>query len=334
MNNEVLIFAELTPAFKISQVAFELAGVAKNLTNKIDNSKLSAVIINKICNYDKIVEELKNTGFDKVYLIKNDIYKEYSTELYTNAICELIKEIQPKVMLFGATRTGRDLAPRVSSRLNLGLTADCTGLDITEDGNLAATRPTFGGNLMATILSKSPTQMATVRPNVFSAKNNQPSENIKIEEKFYHTTHAIDKVELLKFIPFNSSQKNALTEAQIVVAGGKGMKNEKGFALLQEFADLINAQVGASRQAVNMGLAESSIQIGQTGKTVMPKIYIACGISGAIQHIVGMNMADKIIAINNDANAPIFKYADYGIVGDAFEIIPQIMEIIKDNKQE
>ena len=331
MGKEILIFSEITPDFKIAQVVLELATEAKKLRAKLKDSKLCAVIINKCADYNEINKKLASAGFNKVYLIKNDNYKNYSTELYTNAICELIKEIQPLIMLFGATRTGRDLAPRVSARLNLGLTADCTELDINENNQLAATRPTFGGNLMATILSKSSTQMATVRPNVFKAELSEDSGQIEVDEKFYHTTHAIDKVELIKFEPFSMSGNDSITNAEIIIAGGYGMKGKEGFELLQKVADKIGAKVGASRKAVEAGWADSSIQIGQTGKTVTPKIYIACGISGDIQHLVGMNSSDKIIAINSDPNAPIFKNADYGIVGDVFEVLPNVIDIINNN---
>ena len=330
-SRDVLIFAEITPNFKIAPVVSELANEGRKLTSKLNGAKLSAVIINDLTDYTKINIQLAQSGFDKVYMIKNLNYKIYSTELYTNALCELIKDVNPQIVLFGATRTGRDLAPRVSARLNLGLTADCTKLDINENGLLAATRPTFGGQLMATILSKSQTQMATVRPNVFKNNINLNKKVIEVEEKFYNMTHAIGNTEILNFIRFSQSNSENISDAEIIVAGGRGMKNNEGFGLLKDLADLIGGKVGASRGAVDMGIADSSIQIGQTGKTVTPKLYIACGISGAIQHIVGMNSSQKIIAINSDKNAPIFKNADYGIVGDVFEVIPKLIEKLKEN---
>ena len=329
MPGEIFVFAEITPKFKIAPVVFELGTKALELAQKRGDTKVSAVICNKCADYSDIIQELAIYGFDRVYLIKNDNYSNYSTELYTNAICELVKEIKPEIMLFGATRTGRDLAPRVSARLNFGLTADCTELDINENGKLAATRPTFGGNLMATILSKSETQMASVRPNVFKAVGLDEPKNIDVQEKFYHTTHAIDKVEVLDFKSFIANEVKNITDAEIIVAGGLGMKSKDGFDLLYNFAQKIGASVGATRPAVEAGCADSSVQIGQTGKTVTPKIYIACGISGAIQHLVGMNSSYKIIAINTDPNAPIFKNADYGIVGDVFEVLPKLNEIIE-----
>ena len=323
---EILIFSELTPEFKVTQVVFELAAKAGELAKKLCDTKVCAVIVNKNINYGEITADLSKYGFDKVYLIKNDDYEKYSTELYTNAICELIKEIKPEIMLFSATRIGRDFAPRVAARLGFGLTADCTDLDINESGQLASTRPTFGGSLMATILSKSQTQMATVRPNVFKAVSVEVPKQIEVEEKFYNYDGINNFVETIDFKPFDIKNGKNIVDAEIIVAGGMGMKNKEGFELLQKLADILGGQVGATRKAVEAGLADVSVQIGQTGKTVTPKIYIACGISGAIQHLVGMNSAKQIIAINSDPNAPIFKNADYGIIGDVFEILPDIIK--------
>ena len=252
-------------------------------------------------------------------------------------------------MLIGATNIGRDIAPRISGALGTGLTADCTNLDINEKGQLAATRPTFGGQLMATILCKTYPQMATVRPNVFKVN---PIDNF-VDTEFISRPINIDlnnnKVRIVEFKKTIENVINELDSAEIIVAGGKGLKNAEGFKLinslifssfisspimdlyitlklLKQFADKIGASVGATRVAVEMGLAPQSAQIGQTGRTVTPKIYIACGISGAIQHTVGMEGAQHIIAINNDENAPIFDIADTGIVGDFFEIIPKFLE--------
>lgn len=329
---EILIFSELTPDFKVVNVVFELMTKAKELARKLGDTKVSAVIANKNRDYDEIISNISKYGFDKVYLIKNNLLENYSTTLYTEAVCRLINEINPEIMLFGATRLGRDLAPRVAARLGFGLTADCTELDINENGQFAATRPTFGGSLMATILSKSQTQMATVRPNVFKAMPVETPSQIEMVEKLYNFDDINDLVELVSFKPFERNDGKNIVDAEIIVAGGIGMKNKEGFQLLKKLADTLGGQVGASRKAVEAGLADVSVQIGQTGKTVTPKIYIACGISGAIQHLVGMNMSDKIIAINSDPNAPIFKNADYGIIGDAFEILPKIIEKLQGYK--
>lgn len=272
-------------------------------------------------------EAFINSGFDYVYVAENNRFTHYSTELYSKVAVDIIKEINPDIILIGATTQGRDLAPRISASLHTGLTADCIGLDINEKGQLAATRPTFGGKLMATILCKTLPQMATVRPKVFKPA----PQNIVKDTKFVYIKPEIDniqkKVEFIDFVKGLNTAINELDSAEIIVAGGKGMKNEAGFELLKNFAESIGACVAASRGAVDMGLASADIQIGQTGKTVTPKLYIACGISGAIQHIVGMQDSDKIIAINTDEKAPIFDHCDCGIVGDVFDILPKLQKI-------
>ena len=272
-------------------------------------------------------EAFINSGFDYVYIAENNRLTHYSTELYSKIAVDIINEVKPDIILIGATTQGRDLAPRISSSLHTGLTADCIGLDINEQGKLAATRPTFGGKLMATILCKTLPQMATVRPKVFKPA----AENIIKDTKFIYIKPEIDniekKVDFIEFVKGLNTSINELDSANIIVAGGKGLKNEAGFELLKNFAESIGACVAASRGAVDMGLAPADIQIGQTGKTVTPKLYIACGISGAIQHIVGMQDSDKIIAINIDEKAPIFQHCDCGIVGDAFDILPKLTEI-------
>ena len=240
-----------------------------------------------------------------------------------------MREIQPEIFLIGATNQGRDLAPRISTALHTGLTADCTGLDINAKGQLAATRPTFGGQLMATILCKNLPQMATIRPKVFKPA----SENIVKKAEIITMPVNLDglekRVELLEFKKAITKELNDLDSAEIIVAGGRGMKNAQGFLLLKEFADKLGGTVGATRLAVEMGLATHDMQVGQTGKTVSPKLYIACGISGAVQHTIGMADSERIIAINSDKNAPIFEIADYGYVGDVFEVVPQLVELLR-----
>lgn len=232
--------------------------------------------------------------------------KELGDEVVTVSIAqnaiEKIKELKPDIVLIGATNKGRDLAAQTASALNTGLTADCTDLRI-EDGDLIAIRPTYGGELMAEIKCKTKPQMATVRAGVFQSYENEIGEP-------------------------NSSPESLVPSHEIVIAGGRGMKNKQGFELLQQLADKLGAKLGASRGAVDMGIAPKSIQIGQTGNTVKPKTYIACGISGAIQHTVGMDKSTKIIVINKDKSAPIFKLADVGIVGDVFEILPELIKKI------
>lgn len=322
--NKILLYAEITKENYIHTVLFELANKANELSEKLNNAEISALLIAPKGLTENYKEAFINSGFDKVYIAEDNRFTHYSTELYSKVAIDIIKEIAPDIILIGATTQGRDLAPRIATSLHTGLTADCTGLDINEKGQLAATRPTFGGKLMATILCKTLPQMATVRPKVF-----KPAEknNVKDTEFIYKNpdiSEIVKNVEFVEFIKSLKSTINELDSASIIVAGGRGLKNELGFELLKEFANSINAAVGASRAAVDMGLAPSDIQIGQTGKTVAPKLYIACAISGAIQHTIGMSESDKIIAINTDKNAQIFEICDCGIVGDAFEILPKL----------
>ena len=328
MSN-ILLYAEVTHENYLHTVLFELANKAQELSQKLDNAEVSALLICKKGLAELYKEAFVNSGFDNVYVAEDNRFTHYSTELYSKVAIDIIKDINPDIILIGATTQGRDLAPRISSSLHTGLTADCTGLDINDKKQLAATRPTFGGKLMATILCKTLPQMATVRPKVFKPAK----ENIIKDTKFIYKTPDIDniakKVEFIEFIKKSNSIINELDSAEIIVAGGRGMKNEIGFELLKNFAESIGATVGASRGAVDMGLASSDIQIGQTGKTVAPKLYIACGISGAIQHTIGMSESDKIIAINTDEKAAIFELADCGIVADVFEVLPELTKLLK-----
>lgn len=328
MSKEILIFAEVTRENYIHTVFFELANKAQELAAKLDNAEVNALLISKPGLAKDYREAFANSGISKIYAVEDERFETYCTDYFAKAAVDVIKETEPEILLVGATNQGRDLAPRISTALHTGLTADCTGLDINEKGQLAATRPTFGGQLMATILCKNMPQMATVRPKVF-----KPAQefNVKPAEIIYKPVNldGVPKcVELVEFKQKLTSSINELDSAEIIVAGGRGMKNAEGFRLLKEFADKLGAAVGASRVAVEMGLASHEMQIGQTGKTVTPKLYIACGISGAVQHTIGMCNSAKIIAINTDKNAPIFEISDYGMVGDAFEIIPELINQI------
>lgn len=323
---EILLYAEVTQENYVHTVIFELANKAQELAKKLDNAQVSALLICKQGLANLYKEAFINSGFDKVYIAEDNRFTHYSTELYSKVAIDVIKEIKPEIILIGATSQGRDLAPRVSSSLHTGLTADCTALDVNEKGQLMATRPTFGGKLMATILSKTLPQMATVRPKVFKPS----AENVVKNTQFLNVNVVIDdikrKVEFVEFVKRAKCEINDIDSAKIIVAGGKGMKNQAGFELLKILAQKLGATVGASRGAVDMGLAPVEIQIGQTGKTVSPKLYIACGISGAIQHTVGMCDSDKVIAINKDPNAPIFEVSDIGYVGDVFEVLPELIK--------
>lgn len=323
----ILIYAEVTRKGELAPVVLELANAAQDLAQKLGGVEVNALTIGSQFSVDKSL--FTNNGFDKVYVVTDERLKDYSTEYYSKIAIDVINEIKPAIVLIGATTQGRDIAPRISSALNTGLTADCTSLDINEKGMLAATRPTFGGNLMATILCKNMPQMASVRPKVLNAACKPVEKNTQFLEIKPQIDNIDKKVELVEFIPNKQVSGKRIDEAEIIVAGGKGLKSPEGFKLLEELANALNGAVGASRAAVDAGWADHSIQVGQTGKTVMPKLYIACGISGAIQHTVGMNASDKIIAINKDPKAPIFSIADVGIVGDVYEIVPELIKLLK-----
>lgn len=325
----ILLYAEVTRDKYIHTVFFELANKALELSQKLGDVEISALLIKEPGTLDDYKEGFTNSGIDKVYIFEDERLADYSTEFYSKIAIDLINEIKPEIMLIGATTQGRDLAPRISSAISTGLTADCIELDINDKGKLAATRPTFGGQLMATILCKNYPQMATVRPKVL-----KPAEEIIFKDsQFIYKTPDIagieKKVELIEFFKRLQSEINELDSADIIVAGGRGMQTAEGFKLLKDLADTLGGTVGASRAAVDMGLADHNMQVGQTGKTVRPKLYIACGISGAIQHIVGMKDSGKIIAVNIDENAPIFEVSDVGIVADIFEILPKLTNLCR-----
>ncbi len=332
MAKGILIYAQTDRKGILQNVVLELANTAQNLSEKLDNCEVNAILFSDGTNLEQNKEILSKNEFNKVFIAKSDVLKQYSMEYYAKITIDLIKNIEPEIFLIGATTQGRELAPVVATSLNTGLTADCTNLDINEKGQLASTRPTFGGNLMATILCKNYPQMATVRPKVLKKSEKDIFKNTEFIEIDFDLSAVEKRVELVEFIENKQLADVRIDEAEIIVAGGKGMKNQQGFELLQELAQVLGGSVGASRGAVDMKLADSSIQIGQTGKTVVPKIYIACGISGAIQHTVGMSGSDKIIAINKDENAPIFKIADVGIVADVFEVLPELIKTLKDKK--
>ena len=328
MSNGILIFAEVTRDNYIHTVFFELVNKARELSKKLDGQPIMAVIFSKPDLVKEFKEGFTNTGIDKVFVYEDNAFENYSTQTYANLITELVKEIDPAIFLIGATNQGRDLAPRISSALQTGLTADCIELDINEKGQLAATRPTFGGQLMATILCKTFPQMATVRPKVFKPAEHNDYRNTEFIYKLIKPEDIKKDTEIVEFTKKIQDTINELDSAEIIIAGGKGMKGEEGFKLLKQLADKLGGTVGASRGAVDLGYAPHEIQIGQTGKTVTPKIYIACAISGAIQHTCGITGSKHIIAINKDPNAPIFDVSDTGIVGDVFEIIPEIIKAL------
>jgi electron transfer flavoprotein alpha subunit len=327
-NKSILIYAEFTREGKLTPVVNELANAAQDLSEKLGGVEVNALHISAYP-LDKVKNELSACGFDNIYVVSDERLAVYSNDYYSKSAIDVINEVKPQIVLIGATTQGRDLAPRISSALNTGLTADCTHLDINEKGQLAATRPTFGGNLMATILCKNLPQMATVRPKVLKSTHETVQKDTKFVEIKPNIADIISRTELVEFIPNPQFGGKRIDEAEVIISGGKGMKSPEGFKLLEELANLLGGTIGASRAAVDAGWIDHSVQVGQTGKTVTPKLYIACGISGAIQHTVGMNASDKIIAINKDPKAPIFQVADVGIVGDVFEIVPELINQLK-----
>ncbi len=323
---DVWVFAEQKKGV-IQSVVFELLGEGKKLAQK-RNQNLAAVLLGS--GVKAKAKELIERGADIVYVLEDEKLKDYQAEYYSQALTHIIRQLKPEIVLTGATSIGRSLIPRVAVELKTGLTADCTELDIDEEkGMLLQTRPAFGGNIMATIIcpSRRP-QMATVRHKVMKeapVDKNYKGKIIEIDAKEVKLKSDVTLLELIEEIEDTVN----ITEADIIVSGGRGVGSAENFKLLEEFAKTIGAAVGASRAAVDSGYKPYSHQVGQTGKTVCPKIYFAVGISGQIQHLVGMQSSDIIIAINKDADAPIFKIATYGIVGDLFQIIPLLTKKFK-----
>ena len=310
-------------------VGYELLNPGRRMADKL-GQELVAVVLGK--NVARVAKQAIAYGADKAILVEGDEYETYNTDAQTYAMVELIHKYQPSIVLYGATNNGRDVGPRVACALHTGLTADCTGLDIDEQGLLASTRPAFGGNLMATISCPDHRpQMSTVRPGVFKKPALDESRPGEIIAEDIHIPVDQIRVHLLERVKEVAEAVN-LEEAEIIVAGGRGVKSAEGFALLQKLADSLGATLGASRAAVDAGWIPHAHQVGQTGKTVSPKLYIACGISGAIQHLAGMSGSDTVVAINRDPEAPIFQVADYSIIGDLFEVIPAMIEEIEKQK--
>jgi len=311
---------------EVHKVAFQLLGKGRELSNLL-NSKLTFVILG--CNFDEKLGDFSEYGMDEIIYIKSPLLKHYYSDLYVKVITELIEEYKPEIILIGATPTGRDFAPRVAKRLHAGLTADCTGLDINpETKNLLQTRPTFGGNIMATIRSPyGRPQMATVRPGIFKAPKKVKKEvPVKIIDYNFSEEDSVSKI--IEVINTSKTPVN-LEDAKIIVAGGRGVGSKENFKLVEDLANVLGAELGGSRITVELNWLDPDRQIGQTDVTVAPKLYIACGISGAIQHIVGMENSDIIVAINKDPDAPIFHFAHYGIVGNLHEVIPILIEELK-----
>ncbi|MGL4913462.1 MAG: electron transfer flavoprotein subunit alpha/FixB family protein [Romboutsia sp.] len=321
----VMVFIEQRSC-EIQKVSLELLGKGRELADKLDN-KLSAVLIGN--NVKALCEDIVCYGADEVICVNDENLEMYITSNYTKALCEVIEEKNPEIVLIGATTIGRDLAPRVSATLKTGLTADCTSLEIDEESKgLFMTRPAFGGNIMATIICPDHRpQMSTVRPGVMQKLEKNTSKtgiieyfNVKFEED--------NSVEVLKYIKENVKKVN-IEDAKILISAGRGIGSKENMNDLYTLADLLGAEVSASRAVVDSGWVDKARQVGQTGKTVRPDLYIACGISGAIQHLAGMEESEFIIAINKNNEAPIFEVADLGIVGDVNKVIKNLIQELK-----
>ena len=327
----IMIYAEYRHG-KVVPVSFELLGIGRELA---DRQKVVLIAVLLGAGLGEAARDLVSCGADIVYQVDNPALEYFTDEVYGNILEDIIREQKPEVVLAGATAIGRSFIPLVATSLATGLTADCTQLAIRpEDGVLLQTRPAFGGNIMATIecLHTRP-QMATVRPRVMKAV--QPDTDRKGEIINYQPQpeRLQSKVKVLRNVLEEQDQVN-ITEGDIIVSGGRGLDNEKGFELIRQLADAVGGAVGASRAAVDSEWIAYPHQVGQTGKTVNPKLYMACGISGAIQHVVGMQSSETIVAINKDPDAPIFDVATYGIVGDLFEVVPKLIDKIKERRGE
>ena len=326
-TKDLWVFVETNEDGTAKNVGIELLTPGKMMAGKQGGALVAVVIGN---NVDEAVKAASEHGADKVIVVEGPEYAHYTTDAYAIALCTLVEKYGPTSMLIGATNNGRDLGPRVSCRLHTGLTADCTALDVDEEsGNVAWTRPAFGGNLMATILCPDHRpQIGTVRPGVFK-KSDAVAAAAEIIKEDIHVDAKDIRTQVLELIKEAEGENVDLEGAEIIVSGGRGVGGPEGFEPIKALADVLGATVGASRAAVDAGWIAHAHQVGQTGKTVGPKLYIACGISGAIQHLAGMSGSDCIVAINKDPEAPIFDVADYGVVGNLFEVLPVLTEEIK-----
>lgn len=321
----IWVFAEVNEG-KLNQTVAELLSVGKKLAADL-KTELCACLLG--ASIESLAKDLIALGADKVYLVSSPALENIDSSVYAQVITELAQEFKPAAILAGATSTGRTLLPQIAAKLETGLTADCTSLAVDKKkGLLLQTRPAFGGNVMATIVCENAyPQMATVRPHVMPI---EPSDKKKKGEiiNWQPKCDLSPSTNFVKLVK-DTAEKVKLEEAEIIVSGGRGLKEAKNFKLIRNLADVLGAAVGASRAAVDEGWISYSHQIGQTGKTVCPKLYIACGISGAIQHLAGMQASDVIVAINKDSRAPIFNMATYGIVGDLFEVVPHLTQKLK-----
>jgi len=323
---DVWVFCETIDG-RLRSVALELVTKGRELANDLGENVVAVIIGHEI---EEHVQTLIHHGADKVLVIDGKIFADYTTDAYTIAMTSLIAPRKPNVVLFGATGNGRDLAPRVAARMGLGLTADCTGLSIDDERQLIQTRPAFGGNIMAEIFTPSTRpQMATVRPNVFKPGEPDTSLTGDVEKVDIEVSPLQVRTRVLEKVSEMVDGMISVEEADVVVCSGRGIKDPANLALPKELASLLDAAVGGSRPIVDLGWLPPAQQVGQSGRTVCPKLYFALGISGQIQHLAGMSSSDLVVAINKDPEAPIFSVSDFGIVGDIFTILPELISEIK-----
>lgn len=313
---------------RLADVTLELLGEAQKLAADLGETVSLVLAGHEV---EGLVPVAAAYGADRVYLVEHEVLSHYRTDPFTSVICGLINKHKPEIVLIGATTMGRDLASRIAARIGAGLTADCTGLDIeTETRLLQQTRPAFGGNVMATIVCRNARpQMATVRPRVMKKAEPDSARTADVVREHVELNEKSIVTKILEVIREEGNDDLDVAEAEIIVSGGRGLKKPENFALIRDLAHVLGAAVGASRATVDAGWIPAYHQVGQTGKTVQPKLYIACGISGAVQHLAGMGSADCIVAINSDPDAPIFGVAHYGIVGDLFEVVPALTRALK-----
>ncbi|MHA1481289.1 MAG: FAD-binding protein [Candidatus Thorarchaeota archaeon] len=319
-----------TVGTRLRSVSLELIAKGRELADKLGENVVAVLIGHEIeCHAESLVQQ----GADMVYVVDDKVFGQFTTDAFTIAVVSLVAPHKPSIVLFGATGNGRDLAPRVAARMALGLTADCTGLDIDEERQLIQTRPAFGGNIMAEILCPfTRPQMATVRPNVFKPNEPDTSRTGAIENVEMKISPIQVRTRVLETVSEVTEGMISVEEADVVICSGRGIKEPANLDLPRQLAKLLDAAVGGSRPIVDLGWLPPTQQVGQSGRTVSPKLYIALGISGAIQHLAGMSTSDIIVAINKDPDAPIFEAADFGIVGDIFEVLPHVIELVKELK--
>ena len=320
----VWVFAE-TRDGKIIKVVNEMLNASKEIGGKLGED-VAAVLLG--AGVESLANELAGMGAKKVYLADDAKLGQYAPDAYSKIVVDLVKQNEPSVLLFGNSAVGKDLAPTVAAKLGVGMCSDCTGVEVGDDNKVAFTRPIYAGKAITTVVCNANPQLATIRPNVLPPGEADAGASADVENVAVVLEDA-DLRTVVREVVKSAAGKVELTEADVIVSGGRGMKGPENYAMLEEMAEVLGAAVGASRAAVDAGWRDHHDQVGQTGKVVNPSLYIACGISGAIQHMAGMKTSKVIVAINKDADAPIFKVANYGIVGDLFKVVPVMTEEFK-----